>query len=302
MNTQEKTTLARQLNQGSVAPETVGAIAVALAQSLRELHEKGSVFGNLTPDTIEIEDGAVILLAGARQDGLNPYSSPEQAQGGAVDARSDIYSLGAILYEIVSGRPPVAWENGSPDPDELRRAILEDEPRPLPNASPSMERLVRRCLAKDPLRRWQRIGAVLIELKLAGAAARHARQAPEWKGMVASLGFQLDALERRVAAHQAAHETGAAQVRQSVSALEAAADEQRAHAVSVAESIVAVRSSLSKLENLVHAHGRAILAVEAAVTQTDEVMEHVVEAFDQMHRSMVEHGEAKAFVVSNNGN
>ena len=131
--------------------------------------------------------------------------------------------------------------------------------------------------------------------------ARHARQAPQWKGMVASLGSQLGALGERVAAQQTAHETAAAQIRQTVSALEATAGEYRAHAASATESVEAVRSSVSSLEDLVQSHGRAIRAIEAAVTQTDEVMEHVVEAFDQMHRSMVEHEEAKAFSVSGNG-
>jgi len=56
---------------------------------------------------------------------------------------------------------------------------------------------------------------------------------------------------------------------------------------------------VSKLDKLVQFQGRAIEAVEAAVSQTDEVMVHVVEAFDQMHRSIVEHGESKAASASN---
>ncbi|MGP8247597.1 MAG: protein kinase domain-containing protein [Bryobacteraceae bacterium] len=330
MNAQEQTTLAGQLRQGPMAPETATAIAAALAQALRHLHADGSVFGNLTPDTIEIENGAVTLLPGARRDGLTPYSSPEQAHGGAVDARSDIYSFGTILYELLGGQPPAGPEEGWHDQDAMRNAILEWEPQPLSNVSPSIERLVGRCLAKDPTRRWQRIGAVLTELKLAASAAHYAQREPEWKVMIASLRSQVEAVGDRLAAHHAAqetaatelrqsvsaleakagdlathhaaHETAATELRQSVSALEAKAGEQRAHAASAAASIEEVRSSLSKLDKTVQAQGRAIQAAEAAVSQTDEVMVHVVEAFDQIHKSMVEHDETKAYSASTDQN
>jgi serine/threonine protein kinase len=299
MNTQEQTTLAAQLRQGAVAPEAATAIATALAQSLRHWHEDGSTFGNLTPDTIHIEDGAVTLLPDARQEGLTPYSSPELAGGGAVDTRSDIYSFGMIVYEMLGGRPPAAPESGWQDQDALRAAILEWEPQPHANPSTSVQRLVERCLAKDPARRWQRMGAALTELKLADTAAQYAQRAPEWKVMMASLHSQVEAIGERVAAHQSAQETAAAEFRESVSALDKKAAEQQSRAASVMDSIDQVRSSVSKLDKLVQFQGRAIEAVEAAVSQTDEVMVHVVEAFDQMHRSIVEHGESKAASASN---
>jgi serine/threonine protein kinase len=260
------------------------------------------VFGGLTPETIEIENGGVTLLAGARQDGLTPYSSPEQAHGGAIDARSDIYSFGAILYELLGGRPPAAQEKGSHGQDAQRTAILEWEPQPLATVSPATERLVGRCLAKDPACRWQRIGAVLTELKLANTAAQYAQRAPEWKVMMSSLRSQVEGIGERLAAHQSAQETSAADLRQSVSALEAKAGEHQAQATAAAESIEQVRSSVSKLDKLVQSQGRAIQAVEAAVSQTDEVMVHVVEAFDEMHRSMVAHGETKSLSASNDRN
>jgi uncharacterized protein YukE len=266
------------------------------------LHEDGSVFGNLTPETVEIENNAVTLRPGARRDGLTPYSSPEQAHGGAADVRSDIYSFGVILYELLGGKPPVVPEDQDQDQDTLRKAILEWEPPPLADVSPSTELLVGRCLAKDPTRRWQRIGAVLTELKLADTAAHYAQRAPEWRVMMASLRSQVEGVGERLAAHQSAQETVTSEFRKSVTVLEAKAAEQQAKATSAAESIEEVRTSATKLEKLVQCQGRAIQAVEAAVSQTDEVMVHVVEAFDEIHKSLLEHGETKTFSALNDGN
>jgi serine/threonine-protein kinase len=87
--------------------------------------------------------------------GTVPYMSPEQLQGKAVDARSDIWALGVVLYEMLSGRRAF----GGATAPSIMAAILEREPEPLGRLDPLMpaalEHVVRRCLAKDPEARWQ---------------------------------------------------------------------------------------------------------------------------------------------------
>ena len=91
--------------------------------------------------------------------GTAAYMSPEQAQGKFVDARSDVFSFGAVLYEVLSGRR--AFEGDSSV--EVLSAVLRDDPRPL-GASP-IASVVRRCLEKDVSRRYQTMGEVRAALE-----------------------------------------------------------------------------------------------------------------------------------------
>jgi len=83
------------------------------------------------------------------------YMSPEQARGKPVDARSDIFSFGAVVFEMLSGERPFQRETAA----ETLTAILRDDPPELPaaarEASPALDRIVRRCLEKDPEARFQ---------------------------------------------------------------------------------------------------------------------------------------------------
>jgi Tol biopolymer transport system component len=83
------------------------------------------------------------------------YMSPEQAQGKEVDHRSDIFSLGVVFYEMLTGRRPFSGEN----PAEILSSIIKDTPNSPSDLNPAVPRdlakLVRRCLAKDPIRRYQ---------------------------------------------------------------------------------------------------------------------------------------------------
>src|SRR6266536_4079611 len=84
--------------------------------------------------------------------GTASYMSPEQVRGQAIDPRSDIFSFGILLHELLSGERPFTG-NSSP---EVMSAILRDDPRPLPaRVPPAVARIVTQCLAKEPRQRWQ---------------------------------------------------------------------------------------------------------------------------------------------------
>jgi serine/threonine protein kinase len=95
------------------------------------------------------EDGAIV--------GTVAYMSPEQAQGLKVDARSDIFSFGSLLYEMVTGRRAFQGDTKI----STISAILHEEPAPIgrlsKHAPPELERIIGRCLRKDPARRLQHI-------------------------------------------------------------------------------------------------------------------------------------------------
>jgi serine/threonine protein kinase len=104
-------------------------------------------------DRLEASSGLVM--------GTVKYMSPEQARGLPVDQRSDIFSLGVVLYEMIAGRAPFAGENAN----ELINAILKKEPAPLSDVPEEITQLVRRALGKKKAERYQSIQDFLADLK-----------------------------------------------------------------------------------------------------------------------------------------
>ena len=164
--------------------------AVQIAGGLAKAHAAGVIHRDLKPGNIMLtgpasgHPGLVKLLdfglarrveLGEGHDttltmegeilGTPAYMSPEQAQGKPADARSDVFSFGSVLYQMVTGRR--AFEKDSHI--STLAAVVEEEPRPLPSSVPrDLERIIARCLRKDPERRFQHIDDVrvaLLELK-----------------------------------------------------------------------------------------------------------------------------------------
>jgi serine/threonine protein kinase len=198
-------TLAERLASGSLPIEQVLRYGIQIADALEKAHRHGVVHRDLKPGNIMLtERGVKVLDFGlakampskrSMQDGPTlphvlptashpltaegtlvgtfPYMSPEQLQGQDADARSDIFALGAVLYEMAAGRR--AFEGSAPM--NVMAAILEREPQPLTAAQPlaplALERLVDLCLAKDPDERWQAAHDVKLELEwlLEGSSA-----------------------------------------------------------------------------------------------------------------------------------
>src|SRR5205085_8585359 len=110
-----------------------------------------------TLQKITTDPGAVL--------GTPQYMSPEQARGQKADARSDIFSLGVVLYELLTGRPPFEGVNAL----EVIGSILKEEPaslaRFLPEASRELEHIVTKALRKDRDDRYQTSKDLLIDLK-----------------------------------------------------------------------------------------------------------------------------------------
>jgi Tol biopolymer transport system component len=195
----EGDTLAQRLKRGALPLSEVLELAIQIASALAAAHAAGIVHRDLKPGNIMLtKSGAKLLdfglakvraaeaVAGAAMSPAEPittagtvvgtaqYMSPEQIQGHEADARSDLFAFGATLYEMLTGKRAFAGQSQF----AVVSAILEKEPEPLrdlqPLTPPALERVVRRCLAKDPENRWQNTSDLASELKWiaeAGGAA-----------------------------------------------------------------------------------------------------------------------------------
>ena len=193
----EGETLADRLQRGAMPVADALAVAQQIAEALEAAHESGVIHRDLkpanvkvTPDeqvkvldfglakAIESEQTAVetnspTLSMRATQMGVilgtAAYMSPEQAKGARVDHRSDIFSFGVVLYEMLAGRRPFQGETAG---DVLASVIVRDaDLNSLPAGVPLRLRdLLRRCLEKQPKKRWQAVGDVRAEIETIAAS------------------------------------------------------------------------------------------------------------------------------------
>jgi serine/threonine-protein kinase len=157
------------------------SIAVQLADALEYCHQRGIVHRDLKPDNVLVTaDGRVLLMdfgAALLQSGrkittasLSPalgtpdYMSPEQVQGQRGDARSDIYSLGVMLYELLAGAPPYRGDNAL----AVMAQHVQSRPPPLRSRNrqvpPALEAVVAKAMRRDPAKRYQTMAAFRHDL------------------------------------------------------------------------------------------------------------------------------------------
>ena len=199
----EGETLADRLRSGPLHPQKAVEVASQIAEGLAAAHEKGIIHRDIKPDNIFLtnEGRAKILDFGiarieqpARTAGLSDsitggrgsssqflvgtagYMSPEQVRGKPIDGRTDIFSLGATFFEMLTGRRAFMRDS----PVETLGAVLRDDPRKHAEAERIPEDLkgfVFRCLEKDPADRYQSARDLLLDLR--AFQAEQLRQASE---------------------------------------------------------------------------------------------------------------------------
>jgi len=211
----EGETLREQIGRGRIAVRGVTDCGAQIARGLAAAHEKGIVHRDLKPENLFItKDGRVKILdfglakltqpqassesnAPTMERATNPgvvmgtagYMAPEQVRGQVADHRADIFALGAILYEMLCGTR--AFQR--PTSAETMTAILKEEPpsisQAVASAPPALQRVVHRCLEKNPERRFQSASDLAFALEAlsdsgtsaAVAAPAQARAAINWR-------------------------------------------------------------------------------------------------------------------------
>ena len=172
----EGETLKERIARGPLALNDAIDIATQVGQGLAEAHGAGIVHRDIKPanllvtktGVVKILDFGLAKLAGTEgvtQTGTTvgtvAYMSPEQARGQEVDHRTDIWSLGVVLYEMLAGTPPFQGENLL----SLSNAILEQEQASLTGSSSSAQSVLTRALYKDRAQRFQSVTDLLGELR-----------------------------------------------------------------------------------------------------------------------------------------
>jgi len=195
----EGVTLAARLEDGPLPLALALRAAIQIADALDHAHRHGVVHADLKPSNVMLTRDSVKLLDfglaklkergeeapldATRSERLTevgsiagtvPYMAPEQIEGREVDGRTDIFAFGVVLFEMLCGRRPFAGDSRA----SLMAAIVAAEPPALSSLQPrtpaSLERLIRRCLAKDPEDRWQTARDMAAELRWVAEAGSDA--------------------------------------------------------------------------------------------------------------------------------
>jgi hypothetical protein len=342
MFSNEKKTLAQRLSEERLPVSAALRYAVQLADELRKLHDAGGVHGAVTPSNLELVATGLGLLPAPEWSAraITPYTAPEVVQGRPADARSDIFSFGAILFEMFTGRRAFDGETRA-----TLAANLTKAPTPA-TGSAGVDRLLRKCLSKNPEMRSSRMQKIILELKLLSVAVRRVDQAsgatlprdtaedfeaarPDMQQLEARLAARLQVHERTIAemhrsaneavsslrlkvaamnselatTHQytgaglddAAAETILARVDRGFEALNArmtqierTVEEMRRHASQFEHNIAA---DLLDIEESLKAQGASIESARTAMSQTEDLVEFVVEALESLQTAMADPDE-----------
>jgi serine/threonine protein kinase len=227
----EGETLAKRLEKGPLPIEEVLRYGVQIASALDTAHRNGVVHRDVKPGNVMLTRTGVKLLdfglakpAAALMSGVTltsavpaqsrvtqegtivgtfQYMSPEQIQGKELDGRSDIFSFGAMLYEMLTGQPAFQGKSQL----SVASAILEKEPEPINKFKPmtpaTLDHAVRRCLEKDSEERWQTARDLALELKwIADAGSqvglplslRTDRKSHAWRAWIVAAVFAVIAI------------------------------------------------------------------------------------------------------------
>lgn len=344
-------TLAQCLSEGRLPVAEALRYAIQLADSLRKLHDAGETHGAVTPSNLMLVAGGLELLPageGSAAD-ITPYTAPEVVQGRPADARSDVFSFGAILFEMLTGRRAFAGESHS-----TLAANLTGTPTPA-SGSPAVDRLVGSCLHKNPDARSSRMQKVMMELKLLSVAARRAEtvsggalrcemavnsaavraEMQELKTALAarfevhedtvcamhrSAGEGIGSLELRMAAMNrelAANRQHSGELDEAASAVILSLVKQRfevlnARIAQVESTVEEIRRSVSQFElgvtadlvdirQSIEMQSASIESTRTAMSQTDDLVERVVEALESLQTAVLEQaddGERSSFAVN----
>jgi len=321
----EQRTLALRMAEGKIPVSEALHYAMSLAEALRKLHDAGKAHGVVTPSSVVLSGTGVELIPSLGPLGtVTPYTAPEVLQGETADSRSDIFSFGAIVFEMLTGRRAFDGENQS----ELKTALCNAVPPP--SGSPSVDRVVTACVAKAPSARWQRMQKIILELKLLTVAARRAETPPPTRGAAESaLRAEIQQTEARLSARLANYEKTIAAVAQQLGETVEAANQRHSAqvqealgstklelAAQAAETAAAVNQratageqnveeirkhfatlqanvagDLHDFEKTLKMQGVAIDSARTAMAQTDDLVERVVEALELLQSSMIDQHE-----------
>jgi tetratricopeptide (TPR) repeat protein/tRNA A-37 threonylcarbamoyl transferase component Bud32 len=206
--------LEERIARGPLSNDEIVSIALQLVSAVQEAHSHGVIHRDLKPSNVMLTargEVKVLDFGLAKFDapttdatawksdtglvlGTVPYMSPEQALGRPADARSDIFSIGVLLYELVTGRLPFA---GATAADTLVR-IVNAQPEPLARFNYELpaeaERIIRKCLEKAPERRYQSAAELLVDLRNFDRdrfAAPRPRRRKHWMLIAAALAIAI---------------------------------------------------------------------------------------------------------------
>jgi len=176
----EGVTLRQKFSDSPLNVNDALSYTVQIGEALQEAHSKGIVHRDIKSDNIMINTknlvkvmdfglaklkGSLKLTRTSSTVGTLAYMAPEQIQGGDVDARSDVFSFGVVLFEMLTGRIPFRGEHEA----AMVYSIVNEEPEPLlkyrPEVSPDLQRIINRALEKEPEDRYQSVADMVSELR-----------------------------------------------------------------------------------------------------------------------------------------